>query len=170
MSDFGGPPHRGKARCRFMFERYSLPSRRAILYAREAALHAGAAEIDSMHLLSGLTREKSSRANALFKLAERFPDEAARIRAIKRVHEQNDIPLTDNSKRILFYTTEEANRMDDYWIDTDHLVLGILHERTCTAAIRLEATDYRRTDCRCDDCLADCSVARVRLRKSALVE
>jgi ATP-dependent Clp protease ATP-binding subunit ClpC len=123
-----------------MFERYSLPSRRAIFFAREAALRAGSPEIDSMHLISGLTQEKSSSANVLFKLPERFPDKAARIHAIEGTRGKNTIRLTDDCKRILAYTAEEANRMDDYWIDTDHLVLGILREGNCAAAIRLEAT------------------------------
>lgn len=124
----------------FMFERYSLPSRRAIFFARAAALAAGAAEIDSMHILSALTLEKSSRANALFRLRERFPKEAARMRAaMRRARTEGNLPLTGDSKRILAYTAEEANRMDDYWIDTDHLVLGILREDNCTAAARLAA-------------------------------
>jgi ATP-dependent Clp protease ATP-binding subunit ClpC len=124
----------------YMFERYSTPSRRTVFYARAVALNDGAAEIDSMHLLCGLIVEKSSQANALFKLKERFPEESARIRRMKWTHEQKDLRLTDDSKRILAFTAEEANQMDDYWIDTDHLVLGILREGTCTAATRLEAS------------------------------
>ena len=61
------------------------------------------------------------------------------MRAMKRNPEKN-LPLTLDCKRILAYTAEEANRMDDYWIDTDHLVLGILREGKCTAAVRLEAS------------------------------
>ena len=123
-----------------MFERYSTPSRRAIFYARAVALNNGAAEIDSMHLLLGLTIEKSSQANALFKLKKRFPEESARIRRMKWIHEQKDLRLTLDCKRVLAFTAEEANAMDDYWIDTDHLVLGILREGVCTAATRLQAS------------------------------
>jgi ATP-dependent Clp protease ATP-binding subunit ClpC len=131
-----------------MFERYSLPSRRAIFYIREAALNAGAAEIDSMHILCGLTLEKSSRANSLFQLKKRFPEEAARMRTVKLASGDKGIPLTSESKRILAYAAEEANRMDDYWVDTDHLVLGILRERNCTAAARLEASGLRIEEAR----------------------
>ena len=60
-----------------MLERYAPTSRRAISYARAAALRAGAAEFDSLHLLSGLTLVKASRANALLSLEQRFPEEAA---------------------------------------------------------------------------------------------
>jgi ATP-dependent Clp protease ATP-binding subunit ClpC len=132
----------------FMFKRYPPPSRRAIFFAREAALAAGAAEIDSMHLLSGLVLEKPSRANGLLKLDERFPEEAARMRALKRATERKDIPLTRDSKRILVFAAEEANELDDYWIDTDHLVLGILRERHCAAAAKLEAVGLKIEEAR----------------------
>ncbi len=122
----------------FLFKRYSAPSRRAIFYAREAALHAGASQIDSMHLLSGLTLEQNSRANLSFKLGERFPEEAARMRALKWASDQKDIPLAHDGKRVLAYAEDEANNLESYWIDTDHLVLGILRERKCAAAARLE--------------------------------
>jgi ATP-dependent Clp protease ATP-binding subunit ClpC len=131
----------------FMFRRYPTPSRRAIFFAREAALSAGASEIDSMHLLSGLVLEKPTRANELFKLDVRFPEAAVHMRALKRA-EPKDIPLSRDSKRILVYASEEANKLDDYWIDTDHLVLGILRERTCAAAARLEAAGLKIEDAR----------------------
>jgi len=123
-----------------MFERYSTPSRRAIFYARAVALKNGAAEIDSMHLLCALMVEKSSSANAQFKLKKRFPEEFARTRIPRWTHEQKTLRLTNDCKRALAFTAEEANRMDDYWIDTDHLVLGILREGICTAATRLQAS------------------------------
>ena len=62
------------------------------------------------------------------------------MRAMRRATTQANLPLTLASKRILAYTAEEANRMDDYWVDTDHLVLGILRERDCAAAARLESS------------------------------
>jgi ATP-dependent Clp protease ATP-binding subunit ClpC len=123
-----------------MFERYSTPSRRAVFFARAVALSNGDAEIDSMHLLCGLILEKSSQANALFKLKERLPEEASRVRQVKRTREQKELKLTLDCKRVLAFAAEEANRMDDYWVDTDHLVLGILREGACPAATRLRAS------------------------------
>lgn len=127
----------------FMFKRYSPPARRAIFYAREAALSAGATEIDSTHLLCALALEKSSCANRLFKLDERFPEEVAQMRVLKRAAGQKDLPLNRDSKRILAYAAEEANGLDDYWIDTDHLVLGILREHTCAAAAKLDSVGIK---------------------------
>jgi len=121
----------------FRFSRYAPPSRRAIFYAREVAFHAGATEIDSMHLLSGLTLEESSIANRLFKLSERFPEKAASARSLSRALGQTEIPLATEGKRVLLFAEDEANRLDSYWVDTDHLILGILRQTSCEAAVRL---------------------------------
>lgn len=120
-----------------MFERYSIPSRRAIYFARKAALQAGATEIDSIHLLTGLIEEKSSHANSLFRLDERFPREAAALRAAGSARDKN-IPLANDCKRILWYARREADRLASKWINTDHLLLGILCDHESTAASRLQ--------------------------------
>ena len=123
----------------FIFNRYPPPSRRAIFYAREWALNSGASEIDSIHLVLGLTVEKTTRANTVLKFHERFPEEAARLRAMTRPAERRDIPLARDVKRILARAVEEANEQDSYWIDTDHLALGILREPDCAGAAKLRA-------------------------------
>jgi hypothetical protein len=92
--------------------------------------------------------QKPSRANELFKLDERFPEEIIRMHALKRATEQRDIPLTFDCKRALAYAAEEANRQDDYWIDTDHLVLGILREHTSAAATRLVVSGLKIEEAR----------------------
>ncbi|MGO9824570.1 MAG: Clp protease N-terminal domain-containing protein [Terriglobales bacterium] len=47
------------------------------------------------------------------------------------------LPLSIDCKRVIAYTADEANQLKDYWIDTEHLVLGILREEDCAAAKRL---------------------------------
>jgi len=120
-----------------MFKRYPPPSRRVIYFAREAALHAGVNAIDSTHILSGLLMEESTRVNKLFHLADRFPEQAARLRSLAKFSQPRDIPLAKEGKRILAQAAEEANRLDDYWIDTDHLMLGILSQESSAGAIML---------------------------------
>jgi hypothetical protein len=39
---------------------------------------------------------------------------------------------------ILAWTATEAAQLMDYWIDNEHLLLGILHVRPCTGARYLE--------------------------------
>ncbi len=92
----------------YLFRRYPPPNRRAVFYAREAALYAGANEIDSIHLLSGLLVEPSTRANQLFRLEERFPEETARMRALKVFPEPRTIPpLARVRSKILHHRVTE---------------------------------------------------------------
>ena len=132
----------------YLFRRYPPPNRRAVFYAREAALYANADEIDTIHLLCGLLVEPSARANQLFRLEERFPEETARIRALKAFPEPRTIPLSHESKRVLAYAEAEADRLDDYWIDTDHVALGILRECNCPAAALLDAAGLKIEEAR----------------------
>ena len=43
----------------------------------------------------------------------------------------------DDAKRILGWSAMEADAMGDAWVDTDHLVLGMLREAQCQAARQL---------------------------------
>jgi ATP-dependent Clp protease ATP-binding subunit ClpA len=121
----------------FMFNRYPPPSRRVIFFAREAALHAGSEAIDSSHLLTDLLAEQSTAEGALFHLCDLLPKDAAKAKALTKFPHPRDIPLAAESKNILRYAAEEANDLDDYWIDTDHLVLGMLRQRECLVATKL---------------------------------
>jgi Clp amino terminal domain, pathogenicity island component len=51
----------------------------------------------------------------------------------------NEIGLAPEGKRILAYATREANQLRDYWIDTEHLVLGILRDSENAATVRLRS-------------------------------
>jgi ATP-dependent Clp protease ATP-binding subunit ClpC len=126
-----------------MFQRYTPQSRRAIYFAREAALHADAVDIESRHILLGLLVDQDSRANTVLRLRELSTEEAAVQRNLTRHSLPKDLRLAAESKRILAYASEEAVLLNDYWIDTDHLVLGILRERACEAAQLLNAADVR---------------------------
>jgi ATP-dependent Clp protease ATP-binding subunit ClpA len=131
-----------------IFKRYPPPSRRAVFYAREWALNSGASEIDSIHLLSALTVDKTTRANTVLKLDEKFPEEAARLRAMTRCAVRRDIPLNREVKIILARAVEEANEQGSYWIDTDHLALAILREQDCDAAARLRSAGIQIEEAR----------------------
>jgi ATP-dependent Clp protease ATP-binding subunit ClpC len=121
-----------------MFKRYTDECKRAIFLAQQTALHEGAAAINSTHLLLGLLREADSRANSIFRLREVLPADVAQLAAsTKQELSKGIIPLTTDGKRVVAYTAREANRLRDYWIDTEHLVLGILREGENAAAVKL---------------------------------
>jgi ATP-dependent Clp protease ATP-binding subunit ClpC len=122
-----------------MFERYTEESRRAIYFAAAAGVSAGTAYITSEHLLLGLLAVSNSRANAKFNLRNCLPDYVTVLNQMAQVCPLiNQQQLTNDSKRILSYATMEAERLHNYWIDTEHLLLGILREESCTAALQLK--------------------------------
>ena len=130
-----------------MFQRYATPARRAIFYARESALQAGSSHIDSTHILSGLLVEQSTRVNTIFQLSKRFPEESARMRALKR-SQPRDIPLSQDGKQVVAGAAGEADLLDDYWIDTDHLMLAILCADSSPGAAMLTKVGFRLSEAR----------------------
>jgi ATP-dependent Clp protease ATP-binding subunit ClpC len=146
-----------------MFQRYTDETKRAIYFAAQLALYESAAVIDSTHLLRGLLTDSESHANSIFRLCQLFPEDAAKQSTLKSQQVNNKcklatketspefaftkqkvapnmIGLGPDGKRILAYTAREANRLRDFWIDTEHLVLGILREGENAAATRLRTT------------------------------
>ena len=115
-----------------MFERYTEKARRVIFFARYEASQFGSPTIETEHLLLGLLREDKA-------LASRFLRSAAAIESIRQQIEQHtqklekvstsvDLPLSHESKRVLAYAAEEAERMNHKHIGTPHLLLGLLRE------------------------------------------
>jgi ATP-dependent Clp protease ATP-binding subunit ClpC len=142
-----------------MFQRYTLEIKRAIYFSAQRALYERAQAIDSSHLLLGLLTDDDSRADKLFRLRELLPQETAKQLALndqnvgnkcelelrhvpgKAAEEKqvdpNETRMSPEGKRILACTIREANRLEDYWIDSEHLVLGILKDGENAAATRL---------------------------------
>ena len=98
-----------------MFERYSEKSRRVIFFARYEASNFGSQRIETHHLLLGLLRENLD----VFAPFLKSPDEASAIRQeIEQrfprqapVPTSADLPLAHESKRVLAYAAEEAERL-----------------------------------------------------------
>jgi ATP-dependent Clp protease ATP-binding subunit ClpC len=119
-----------------MFERYTEKARRVIFFARYEASQFGSPYIESEHLLLGIVREDKALANRFWR------SEVASIR--KQVESQTttrektstsvDLPLSNESTRVLAYAGEEAERLAHKYIGTEHLLLGLLREEKCFAA------------------------------------
>jgi ATP-dependent Clp protease ATP-binding subunit ClpC len=121
-----------------MFERYTEKARRVIFFARYEASQFGSAYIETEHLLLGLLREDKA-------LTNRFLHTHASVDSIRKQIEANttkrekvstsvDLPLSNESKRVLAYAAEEAERLSHTHIGTEHLFLGLLREEQCFAA------------------------------------
>jgi hypothetical protein len=115
------------------FARYTEEARRAIFFARIEAGYAQASMISSSHLLLGLTWDKHLASCPISAVQARESD----IRKVLCVADRDivnkgpfdknkNIPLDDHAKRALAWTTHEADRDNQFWIDSNHLLRGIL--------------------------------------------
>ncbi len=124
-----------------MFERYTDPAKRAIYYAHVFAVVSDRPEITTVDLLSGLIYGNDSRAQTLFQLREYFPlYNGGPWKYEKFQKPANPPPLSAESRQIVAMAAMEANELRDFWLDTEHLLLGILRVRRCDAAGYLTRT------------------------------
>jgi|CZKK01.1.fsa_nt_gi hypothetical protein len=118
-----------------MFERYTEKARRVIFFGRYEASQYGSPFIEAEHLLLGLIREDKS----LHRWLTKVNSEMIRQRIDEHLPRQTststavDLPLSAASKRVLKFAAEEADRLSNRHIGTEHLLLGLLDE-DCFAA------------------------------------
>jgi ATP-dependent Clp protease ATP-binding subunit ClpC len=135
-----------------MFERYTEKARRVIFFARSEASHYGATSIETEHLLLGLLREDEY-------LARRFLHSQEAVEGIrKRIEETTvigekvplslDLQLSHDCKGVLASTSDEAERLKQWYVGTEHLLLGLLREEHCGAARLLREHGLRLQEVR----------------------
>src|SRR3989442_3585886 len=112
--------------------------RRLIFFARYEASQYGAASIESEHLLLGLLREDWALNKRILRqkgTAEDIRKEIeGQITIGKRASTSVEMPLSVESKHILNWAAEEAERLGHKHIGTEHLLLAMLREEKCLAA------------------------------------
>src|ERR1039458_2638700 len=125
-----------------MFERYTEKARRVIFFARYEASQFGSPNIESEHLLLGLLREDKALTNRFLRAHAVVESIRKQIEAHTTVREKVstsvDLPLSNESTRVLAYAAEEAERLGHKHIGTEHLLLGLLREEECFAAAILK--------------------------------
>jgi ATP-dependent Clp protease ATP-binding subunit ClpC len=118
-----------------VFERYTEKARRVIFFARYEASQYGSPYIETEHLLLGLMREDKALANRFLRshgsIESIRKEIEQRITIRERISTSVEVPLSQESKRILNYATEEAERLGHKHVGTEHLLLGILREEKC---------------------------------------
>ena len=116
-----------------VFTRYTPGARRVIFFARWHAQLLGSAAIRPEHLLLGLITEQNTPARSFLLLDwdswfEAEIKQNAEIRPA--LPKDTNLPLDNASKRILAYTTMEADALSNKHIGTEHLLLGLLREKS----------------------------------------
>ncbi len=121
-----------------MFERYTEKARRVIFFARYEACQYGSPFIETEHLLLGLLREDKALANRFLRshgsLESIRKQIEGRTTIRERVSTSVELPFSEEVKRVLRHSVEQAERMAHKHIGTEHLLLGILCEEKCFAA------------------------------------
>ena len=133
-----------------MFERYTEKARRVIFFARYEASDYGSPFIESEHLLLGLLREDRALALNVLHIdlgAIRTEIEAG-IDRRESFPTSIEVPLSPECKRILTFAAEEAGKLRHRHIGTEHLLLGILREEKCGAAVILKNRGARLQELR----------------------
>jgi hypothetical protein len=116
-----------------MFERYTEKARRTIFFARYEASRYGSPYIETEHLLLGLLRENQGLLSSTAADSIRKRIDAHTV-ARQAVSTSVDLPLSNESKRVIAYAAEEADRLEHRHIGTEHLLLGLLREKKFFAA------------------------------------
>src|SRR6186713_773496 len=127
-----------------MFERYTERARRVLFFARYEASQLGSVSIETEHLLLGLIREGKGLTSRIFarshlSLENIRKEIEGRTVFREKVSTSVEIPFSAETKRVLGFAAEEADRLLHNYIGTEHLLLGILREeRSVAASILME--------------------------------
>ncbi|MDR0745827.1 MAG: ATP-dependent Clp protease ATP-binding subunit [Mediterranea sp.] len=124
-----------------------------IVYSKEEANRLRNGYIGPEHLLLGLIREGEGKAmEVLLRLDIDFTTIKRNIESILKKHQNDmllpdaDIPLSNESARILKMCILEARLLKKDVVDTEHMLLAILKDRNNVAASVLEqnSVDYKK--------------------------
>src|SRR6201985_1976898 len=136
-----------------MFERYTERARRVLFFARYEASQLGSISIETEHLLLGLIREGKGLTSRIFarshlSLENIRKEIEGRTVFREKVSTSVEIPFSAETKRVLQFAAEEADRLLHNYIGTEHLLLGILREERSVAASILMEKGMRPTTAR----------------------
>jgi ATP-dependent Clp protease ATP-binding subunit ClpA len=115
-----------------MFERFTQPSRRVVVLAQEEARLLNHNYIGTEHLLLGLIHEEDGVAGRVIaSLGLTLETARDRVRDIIGQGQEppsGHIPFTPRAKKVLELSLREAIALNDAYINTEHLLLGLIRE------------------------------------------
>src|SRR5437763_15166011 len=134
-----------------MWQRFTERARRVVFFAQEEAARLGENYVGTEHLMLGVVRENDSVAA---RILDRLGVPLGRIRSdiekqVTRGHGNpgQDMHLTPRAKRVIDLAYEEARQLNNNYIGTEHLLLGLIREGDGLAARVLvkQGADLDRT-------------------------
>jgi len=119
-----------------MFEKYNEKARRALFFARYEASKLGSRVIETEHILLGVLREGEESVTELFQRLDVDSDairkeiEGERV-FVERISSTAELPLSEESKKVLAYAAHEAESMLHSSVGSEHLLIGLLRVEGC---------------------------------------
>ncbi len=119
-----------------------------MFFARYEASQLGSISIETEHLLLGLIREGKGLTSRIFarshlSLENIRKEIEGRTVFREKVSTSVELPFSTETKRVLQFSAEEADRLLHNYIGTEHLLLGILREERSVAATILSEKGMR---------------------------
>ncbi|MCC6445904.1 MAG: ATP-dependent Clp protease ATP-binding subunit [Armatimonadetes bacterium] len=115
-----------------MWQRFTERARRVVFFAQEEAARLGENYVSTEHLLLGLVRENDSVAA---RILDRMGVSLHKIRQEVERHITRgdgrlgqDMQLTPRAKRVIDLAYDEARQLNNNYIGTEHLLLGLIRE------------------------------------------
>ena len=115
-----------------MWQRFTEQARKVVFYAQEEAQRFGENYVSTEHIILGLVRETGSTA---VRALELMGVSAKRVRAEveKQLPRGDDRPsqnmsLTPRAKRVIDLAYDEARNINNNYIGTEHILLGLIRE------------------------------------------
>lgn len=115
-----------------MWQRFTERARKVVFYAQEEAQRFGEGYVSTEHLLLGLVRESDSVAA---RVLERLGVSLNKIRSeVEKQLPKSDarpsqeMTLTPRAKRVIDLAYDEARNLNNNYIGTEHLLLGLIRE------------------------------------------
>jgi ATP-dependent Clp protease ATP-binding subunit ClpC len=121
-----------------MFERFTEPSRRVVVLAQEEARMLNHSYIGTEHILLGLIHEgEGVAARAIVSLGLTLEMARDQVRELVGAGQQapsGHIPFTPPAKTVLELSLREALALRKDYIDTEHILLGLIREGRAVGA------------------------------------
>lgn len=115
-----------------MWQRFTERARKVVFYAQEEAQKFGEGYVSTEHLLLGLVRESDSvAARVLEKLninLGKIRSEVEKQLPRGEARTNQDMSLTPRAKRVIDLAYDEARNLNNNYIGTEHLLLGLIRE------------------------------------------
>lgn len=121
-----------------MWQRFTERARRVVFLAQEEAGRLGESFVTTEHLLLGLVKENDGAAARILERMGVSPDQI-RLEVERGVTRGDgrlgqDMQLTPRAKRIIDLAYDEARQLNNNYIGTEHLLLGLVREGDGLAA------------------------------------